>query len=194
MIDTTPAYSIRIKDEIMNALAYDILLSKASKVEKIIELFGGMGRMTQLISKHFPTSKIISFDLDKKCCDTIKKIVPNAIVLMKDSLQNNYYIDECSGVLCDFNLLTIKTFHTKFKYFFDDMLNRNPSWFILTDSCISKLKMNYIHYNMNTPKLKEYIELYKIYLIDYDYELKKTIKAHNRSFMMLFERRYGYAL
>lgn len=187
MNDKTPAHQIRVRDEENNTYTYIHLMSSLPAPKVIVELFGGMGRITRQAQAIFPKAKIYSFDLDQVCCETIKKYCPSVEVLQQSSLDQNPYIIPDCGVLADFNLLTIKKAQETYREFFEYMFSKKPGWIVLTDSAHAKLHINYKSYGC-LPALSSYIELWKKYATDHGYKLKKFSECHYRSIVIVLER------
>lgn len=186
MKDNTPAHHIRIADENANAIACECLMNWALPVPQIVELFGGMGRITEAAVRRFPKATIYSYDLDELCCATLRERFKSIQVIQQDSVNNNQHIIRGCGVLADFNLMTLLRAKTDMLDFFLDIKTKKPTWLILTDSAVGKLHLNKSVYGVSG--LNGYLGAWEEFVGALGYRVYRTIQPHSRSIMMLITR------
>lgn len=152
MTSDRPATHLSERELDTNARAVAWVLEGCPAPSRIVELFGGTGRVTAAARSRFPGVRIDSWDLDAECCDLIRSKVPDATVTLGSSSD----IPLAGGVIADYNLMTLLRFPPEAPRYGDEV-----EWASITDSSVTKLHLNFRSYGLEGPDLLQYCRRYE---------------------------------
>lgn len=184
----TPAWKLKVSDDQANAGAYAVLLNRAPKPSRVVELFGGVGLTTGVIRGLWPKVRLDTHDLDTHCIEELRRQGAATNVIQTDSLANAAITKDC-GIVADFNLLTLGNYPAQYETAFNRMLgSRLPQWICFTDSAVGKIHLNWARYGLKCPSIALYVKGWNRVLKQWGYQVIDFIRPHHRA-MVLYARR-----
>lgn len=185
MKDTTSILNINRKDEYYNKIAFISLLSYAQEPSYVSDLFGGVGGFMAETKLKFPGVPAEIFEMDPLCLEVLKaKDIPDCSIIPGNCLEL-FHAKPDSGVIADFNLMTLKRAQGEFHDFLHSMFRSKIKWLILTDSAAAKLHINFPVYGCFYPKLFDYIARWNAWLRPLGYHIQNWQRPHFRSVLFL---------
>ncbi len=163
MKQTTPYRTRSEKERALEKECVSKLLPYMTPVFCIYESFGGIGMLGQLLSEHFPTALIDSYELDADCVNQYRSRGLENVNLHHGDTRAQFLSrdTEFDAASLDFNQFTLLDLHRKEGAFQTWLLNKvfqqKPDWVHVTDSCCSKLHLNYKSYGLKTSDWEDYV-------------------------------------
>jgi trans-aconitate methyltransferase len=191
--DATPAFEIRAADLDTNARMLSELLGDVRFLidppDRVVELCGGVGTMTRVLSEAFPAADITTHDLDATCVKMIEDIgLPRVQVVHGSYFDADTRVDDL--VVADFNMMTYLRFmddKTEEAKLVRSFLSNRIKYLLMTDSATSKLHLNFKSYGLSTASWSEYVRGYSRAVVARGYKVVNHVRA-KRAAMLLFAR------
>jgi hypothetical protein len=137
----TPATALDAAQSSSNAESVARLLRGAQRPERLLEFFGGVGRMSKIVHALWPDVPHVVWEWDAECVAQLARL-SYAHIHCGDSIAEAE-VHPGDGVLFDHNLCTVLRARRELRPVLERVLAAEPMWLVVTDVARSRFWLNW---------------------------------------------------